>query len=227
MADNQTELHQALPGRNVRWNYDSTAGSDSNVGDFDEVLRVAALLDGFGRPWFVAGGWAIDLFLGRVTRRHKDMEIVILRPDQHALRKHLTGWEFKKVKRVSGGENGTVEAWPEDEWLQLPTHEIHADKPGADLPTLEILLNESSGEDWKFRRNPEIVRPLGLVGMSTPAGVPFLAPEIVLLYKAKNPGANDQSDFENARRLMKREPRAWLKQALEICHPGHPWLSDL
>ena len=26
------------------------------------------LLEQFERPWFVAGGWALDLFLGRITR---------------------------------------------------------------------------------------------------------------------------------------------------------------
>jgi Aminoglycoside-2''-adenylyltransferase len=28
-------------------------------------------------PWFVAGGWAIDLFLGTRTRDHEDLEIAV------------------------------------------------------------------------------------------------------------------------------------------------------
>jgi len=196
------------------------------VGTFEEPLRVAALLADFQRPWFVAAGWAVDLYLGRVTRQHKDLEIAILRRDQHALRRYLKDWEFKKVKRVSGGE-GRLEPWPEGESLELPTHEIHAHRVGGGLTRLEILLNECSGQDWIFRRNPEITRPVSLIGLRSQIGVPFFAPEIVLLYKAKNPKADDEADFNKVAPLLDEEPRAWLQSAIETCHPGHPWLRHL
>ena len=35
---------------------------------FAVPLRTAEQLRDFSRPWFVAGGWAIDLHLGQVTR---------------------------------------------------------------------------------------------------------------------------------------------------------------
>ncbi len=37
--------------------------------DFEPVQVVAALMKDFERPWFVAGGWAIDLYLGHVSRK--------------------------------------------------------------------------------------------------------------------------------------------------------------
>ena len=37
----------------------------------------AARMDGADFPWFVAGGWAIDLFLGTRTRDHEDLEIAV------------------------------------------------------------------------------------------------------------------------------------------------------
>ena len=33
-------------------------------------------------PWFIAGGWAIDLFLGRKTREHADVDFALSRLDQ-------------------------------------------------------------------------------------------------------------------------------------------------
>lgn len=33
--------------------------------------------------WWIAGGWAIDLFLGESTREHSDIDVLILRKDQH------------------------------------------------------------------------------------------------------------------------------------------------
>ena len=67
--------------------------------------QVCALLRAFDRPWWVAGGWAVDLFLGRRTRPHKDIEIALYRHDQSALQEHLAGWSLRKVvdhRRVAG-----------------------------------------------------------------------------------------------------------------------------
>lgn len=70
---------------------------------FEVPLKVVALLTNFDRPWFVAGGWAIDLYLRRATRDHKDIEIAILRRDQSELRERLNGWKFEKVIPNSNG----------------------------------------------------------------------------------------------------------------------------
>jgi hypothetical protein len=42
---------------------------------FEPIEAVARVMAGFPRPWFVSGGWAIDLFVGRVTREHEDLEV--------------------------------------------------------------------------------------------------------------------------------------------------------
>src|SRR6185437_5074343 len=39
-----------------------------------------ALLAGISAPWWIVGGWAIDLFLGHRSRAHKDLDVGILRP---------------------------------------------------------------------------------------------------------------------------------------------------
>ncbi|MBI1742853.1 hypothetical protein HYR54_07260 [Candidatus Acetothermia bacterium] len=172
----------------------------------------------FKKPWFVAGGWAIDLYLGRVTRVHKDIEISILRSDQLALQKYLKTWELKKVIPKTGGR---MELWVEREFLELPIHEIHGYRANDDPSHLEILLNESSGEHWKFRRNPAITRPVSQLGLRSGIGVPILSPEIVLLYKAKEPRLDDEVDFQNVFAALDDERRVWLRQAIEVCYPGH------
>src|SRR5690242_2363616 len=53
-----------------------------NSHDFSPIMSVAQEMRGFDRPWFVCGGWAIDLFLGWVTREHGDREVGIYRADQ-------------------------------------------------------------------------------------------------------------------------------------------------
>lgn len=52
-------------------------------------------MSGVGAWWAVAGGWAIDLWLGMHTREHHDVEVVIRRCDQrHVLAVLSQRWEL-------------------------------------------------------------------------------------------------------------------------------------
>jgi hypothetical protein len=75
-------------------------------------------MEGFERPWFIAGGLAFDLFIGKQTRPHADLEIGIYREDQITLKNCLEEWEFRKAV------NGALMPW-EGEFLSLPVHELH------------------------------------------------------------------------------------------------------
>jgi hypothetical protein len=44
--------------------------------------------------WWIAGGWALDLFIGAQTRPHADLDIGILRRDVGEVLRHLSSWEF-------------------------------------------------------------------------------------------------------------------------------------
>jgi hypothetical protein len=64
------------------------------LGPSEGIVLLAAL----GTPWWIAGGWALDLFLGRVTRPHKDLDIGIFRRDAVKVLAALSGWEFFEAK---------------------------------------------------------------------------------------------------------------------------------
>jgi hypothetical protein len=49
-------------------------------------------------PWWVAGGWALDLFLGFSTRPHKDLDIGIARRDVSTVCRSLNEWEFHEAR---------------------------------------------------------------------------------------------------------------------------------
>ena len=187
--------------------------------------HVKEIMAGFDRPWFLAGGWAIDLFVRRVTRAHADVEIAILREDQAPIRHYLEGWEFEKVSREPGG--GRREPWRDEERLDPPVHEIHARRERGEPRELEILLNEAEAGRWRFRRDPRIARPVTEIGFPATMGIPILAPEVVLLYKAKAPRPRDEEDFRNALPLLGPERRRWLRRALATAHPGHRWMARL
>lgn len=188
---------------------------------FAEPRRVAELLAGFDRPWFVAGGWALDLFIGRVTRAHEDVEVAVHRRDQHALREHLAGWEWKIVVP---GSRGGQRPWTSAEVLMPPLHELRARRAGA---ALEVLLEESFAGEWRYRRDITVTRPLATLGLRSSSGIPILAPEVALLYKAKQPRERDHADLEAVLPRLGPERRNWLRAALETAHPRHVWLGRL
>lgn len=189
--------------------------------EFTQVAQVHELMQRFPKRWFVVGGWAIDLFLGSPSRSHDDLEIGIFRSDQDCLRSHLHGWHF--VKAV----HGSLENWQEGEWLNLPVHEIHAKSESCQLQELEILLQEESDVQWIFRRNKAIRADSRNIVLVSQDGIPFLSPEIVLLYKAKQPRRKDNCDFTSICDRLTTEQRHWLRSALEVCYPDHPWLLRL
>ncbi|MFL6333541.1 MAG: nucleotidyltransferase domain-containing protein [Pyrinomonadaceae bacterium] len=188
---------------------------------FTLPVQVAAVMREFEPGWSVAGGWAIDLFLEKETRAHQDIEVAVFRKDQLALHDYFAGWLLQKIVK------GEQVVWERDEWLGLPTHEIHCFNETGHPPRIEVLLNESNENEWLYRRDQLVRRALAKVQLESSAGVKFLCPEIVLLYKSKNPRAKDEQDFQSVVRCLGAEPRKWLKDAIKVCASEHHWLRSL
>ncbi|MGD7043028.1 nucleotidyltransferase domain-containing protein [Jeotgalibacillus proteolyticus] len=186
---------------------------------FAPCQRINAVMTHYQKPWFFAGGWAIDLYLGSETRDHEDIEIAIFRTDQRCLKNFLVDWEFKKAIR------GKLEPWY-GEFLSLPVHELHALNRTTG-ESIEVLLNESSENEWLFRRDRTITTPLTAAISQTHTGLPYLSPEIVLLFKAKHTRDKDHQDFILVKDNLDDEQKSWLCHSIQSQHPGHEWLSYL
>ncbi len=104
-------------------------------------------------------------------------------------------------------------------------HQINAYRAGESEPAFQVMLAESRGSDWIFRRNPDVSMPLSRMGFHPLWGLPYLAPEIVLLFKAKHLEARDRVDFDHAIPALSADARRWLRDAIEKTHPGHEWLK--
>jgi hypothetical protein len=193
------------------------------------LLEVAEALANLRAPFYFCGGWAIDLHLGRITRDHHDIDTLVMRRDQLGLHKALRGFMLKKIIPHPEGlpNRGTVVEWPPGERLELPVHQINAYRANESEPAFQVMLAESSDRDWIFRRNPEIRMPLARIGFHPLWGLPYLAPEVVLLFKAKHLEARDRVDFDNAMPALSADARRWLRDALEKTHPGHEWINAL
>jgi len=173
----------------------------------------------FNKPWFFAGGWAIDLFMEKENRQHCDVEIAIFREDQFHLKEYLKGWEFNKVV------NGKFHPW-ENGFLKLPIHELYAINSYSGCE-LEILLNEKEENEWRFRRDLEVTLPIESVWSYTDDGIPYLNPGIVLLYKTKDARKKDFQDFIAVKDYLGDNEKRWLQNIIKIQCPGHKWIQYL
>jgi uncharacterized protein (DUF952 family) len=197
----------------------------------DISRRSMEAMAGFARPWWVAGGWALDLFLGRKTRPHADLEISILAADQRALFEQLRGWDLRVAApgaSLSTWDGSRIEPPLHQVWARHgPGRPATAEEFAADPTMLGFLLEQGHERRWVFRRQPAVTRPLRDLGAATADGVPFVRPEIALLFKAKASRFKDQRDFDCLLPHLDAAARAWLASALRQAHPGHAWHARL
>ena len=189
------------------------------------VEDAADLMAGLQVPWWIAGGWAIDLFVGYHTRAHGDTDILIRRDDQLIVQAHLSGQGLLLYKTQQPG----LKPWLPGEFQARPFDDIWC-RWSPDSPwVLQLMLLCTDADQWVFKRDPTIRGPLEGLGLQTPTGIPYLCPHIQLLYKAKQYTlAKDQSDFDLAVPLMAPEEQRWLLSHLERRFPdGHPWIEQL
>ena len=90
-----------------------------------------------------------------------------------------------------------------------------------------MLERGSTAAEWVYKRDLSIRKPRADVTSRDPAGIPYLAPAAVLLFKAKDRRDKDEADFTAALPLLDLSDRRQLRDWLTIVEPGHDWLSSL
>ena len=171
-------------------------------------------------PWYIAGGWALDLYLGRASRSHTDIDVAVYRQDLGAIRKALGDWELFIA------ESGTLTPWRDGE-LPKSAHELWCRERGKDAWQLEILVEERSGDRWTYRRDPDVGLRASDIGRTTSEGIPYLRPEIQLLYKSKDPRPVDETDFLTLLPRLDPAQKAFLSAGIWTTAPRHRWLGRL
>jgi hypothetical protein len=182
----------------------------------EPVARVAALMETFEPTWSLCGGWAVDAWVGRQTRDHNDVDVAVFRDDERAIFDHLADWHLSA--------HDTPDATHSDRWdgraLDFPAH-IHARLD--DGLEWEVQLNERSGDDWIVNRQPRIAIPVARFSLRSPHGLPTMAPEVLLWYKAADVRPHDELDFVALLPVLTDEQRRWLRGQISVVHPAHPW----
>jgi hypothetical protein len=184
--------------------------------------QVARLLEGVAAPWYVAAGWALDLFVGEQRREHEDLEIAVpnTRFDQF-----LPALDGLEPCVITGPMEATPLAQARDQLAE--THQTWTREPATGLWRFDVFREPSDGDTWICRRDPAIRMPYDRLIEWTDDGIPYGRPEVILLYKAKHTRERDRGDFADMLPLLEPERRRWLADALELVHPEHSWLGQL
>ncbi|ARU62823.1 hypothetical protein CBW65_18975 [Tumebacillus avium] len=185
-----------------------------------DIRTIRDLMQNFPHPWFLAGGWALDVAGGRVYREHEDLDICIYREHMPAILEYFADWQ---ISVAIPGEH-RLEPGTRVEDTLPPRYGLHLHR-GEEF--LEILLTDREGDIIPFRRNTAISMPRSQFERVDAAGLPYVAPEWQLLYKAKEGRAKDEEDFQVHVPMLTEDGRVWLLRALSTHLPGHPWILKL
>ena len=191
--------------------------------------EVRGWLDGWDRPWWIAGGQSIEKFTG-VGRQHDDVDVAFFRTDIASLHAHLSP-RFHLWAAGSGtlqplgwdsGQRAEVVALPE--WSGQVWVREHALAPWR----ADFVVTPQRDGRWVFKRDETFSAPLDDVTWVADDGIRYQRPEVTLAFKAHLVRPKDEADLEAALPLLHRPQHAWLAARLHAMYPdGHPWLARL
>ena len=190
--------------------------------------QVAELLAGVQAPWYVAAGWAIDLFLGEERREHEDLEIAVPRVRFPEIAERLSGfelfvpdsdltdpglvWPFAQAPSALAGNHQTWVREPDERTLAARRLPRALRRRRLDLPARRTDQAALSRRDRADRRR----HPVRATG-ARPA----------LQGEAASCGRRTRPTSRQCYRGSGSDRRQWLADALRLVHPGHPWSERL
>ena len=187
-----------------------------------DLRELREVLSGAHFRWCLAGGHAIERFVGRELRKHGEVDVVVFRDEQLKLQEHLAEWGL-----YAADPPGHLRPWKGGEYLEEGVHDIWCHRKGSSHWELQVMLQETSGDRWVYRRDKQISGRLDDF-IETYGGWPCIRIEAQLLYKSKAPRPKDDQDFESCLPHLDERTRERLRRYLELAYRGeHSWLRRL
>jgi hypothetical protein len=198
----------------------------------EHVAQIVDAMAGYPAPWALGGGWAVDAWIGEVTREHGDVDVIVFGDDHRAVFEQLHGWQLAHHQSLPDDGN---ELWrgqridPPDHLHGRVDHGEAVPENGALWATegwhLDVQFNERRGNEWILSPERGISIPIDAAFRESQWGIRMVAPEILLFYKALDLRRRDKADFAALLPHLPPDRRAWLRDAISLV--GHPWLSRL
>jgi len=173
--------------------------------------------------WWIAGGYAIEYFVGKQYREHEDIDILIQRRDLLKLKSTLSKWQL-----YASDPPGKLRFWDQEEILPNHVHDIWGRKSSSDPWAVQFMINDSKEDSFLYKRNHSITFNIEKFTHKSKDGLLYLAPELQLLHKAKGLRDKDHLDFDKCLPLLSKESLSWLKEMIIECYGSeHIWLNRI
>lgn len=186
------------------------------------LADVARLFAGAPFTWGIAGGYAVEQFLGAPFREHSDTDVALFRDEQLRVQSWLHDWRL-----YAADPPGTLRPWADSEYLPYGIHDIWGHRRHVSAWELQLMLAEVDGDQWFMRRDPR-VRGRRDDLIVTYNGLPCIRIDVQLLYKARGCRPKDTRDFQACLPHLPADARRWLGDNLLLLYPaGHAWLAEL
>lgn len=171
----------------------------------DELAGIAeVLMTGANSRWWLTGGVALAVSVGSCWRDHSDIDIATLYGD--ALDTHLELLESRGALEHDGKSRRYT--------VNLFTRRVE----------VEFLLSPGDDTHWVYRQDPALRVEWEHAVKRNARGVPYLAPELVLLSKSRSLRPHDHADARAVIPTLNNPSRMALAARLET---GHPWIPLL
>jgi hypothetical protein len=188
-----------------------------------EPLSVTATVETFRAAsfrWWISGGRALELHLGRSWRDHEDTDVGLARGDVVELPMVLDGWDL----HVAAG--GRLQRWAGQELrAELDQNNLWCRRHPEGAWSLDVAIAEGDRNNWCYRRDARVRVPWGDAILHTSEGVPYLPPELQLLFKSKDRRGKDDVDAGQVVPILAPFRRDRLARLLPADHPWQGMLS--
>ena len=191
-----------------------------------QPLEILSLLEAAPFRWWITGGWSIDLFLGKQTRSHFDIDVAIARSDHLNAQSYLNRWDFWSTMRNDEGDI-VLNRWVIGHSLGIEIPGVWARESQNAPWRFEFLFQEINDGIWTFRYNDSVQHSVEEIGGYSPVNIPFQLPEISLLLKALRLRDIDEEDFQRVLPHLNHRQREQLSIDIRKIQPQHHWLSVL
>ncbi len=181
---------------------------------------VARVMRGAKFDWWIIGGWAIEAFTG-VPREHEDVDVSFFRADLPALLQQL-----QPRYCVWSNNSGTLRPLKKPDELLEGARQMWVRRDGGSPWVMDLAMNPHDGDTWISVRD-ERIRMLINDATFEANGIRYLRPEIVMAMKARWERPKDDRDLAEILPRLDTTQTRWLRDALELIHPGHRWLTLL
>ena len=186
--------------------------------DLDHVVRLFAQWPGH---WWITGGVALELHLGRSWRAHHDSDLSIVRRETPLLRTVLRDWDIQIAAA------GALTPWEGTEPSAPANQNNLWCRQAPDQPwCLDVTLSDGDEDWWIYRRDPSLRRPWSDAVLRTDDGVPYLDPVLQLLFKSKDHRPKDDHDAREVVPALSEGQRRELRRLLPKDHAWQVLLAD-